>query len=107
MAVEESAMAVGASPMAAEASPMAVEASPMAARHHQSLISSISSIFIDFHGFGLVQGLEVFQPVAAVGSGVVALKEDCRLQSCRFGGLEAWNLQACRLAGLKACRLAG
>ena len=31
----------------------------------------------------------LWRPVATCGNGLLALKEDCRLQSCRFGGLEA------------------
>ena len=40
-----------------------------------------------FHGF---QGQKVCQPVAGIRDGLLPLKEDGRLQSCRFGGLDAW-----------------
>jgi len=66
-----------------------------------------------FHGF---QGQKVWQPVAALRNGLLPLKEDGRLQSCRFGGLDAWmpgGLEAGGLdpgaleAGWLACWLAG
>jgi len=43
--------------------------------------------------------------VVTLRLGLLPLKKDCRLQSCRFGGLEAWMpgcLDARRLGG---CRL--
>ena len=54
------------------------------------------------------RGQKVWQPVAACGTGVLPLKEDCRLQSCRFGCLESqkvgldwigfeWLLESCNL----------
>ena len=64
--------------------------------------------------------VNLWQPVAALRVGLLPLKEDGRLQSCRFGGLdawmpgcqeawrlEAWILEPWRLVGLLAGWLAG
>ena len=60
--------------------------------------------------------VNLWQPVAALRVGLLPLKEDGRLQSCRFGGLDAWmpgGLEAVGLdpgaleAGWLACWLAG
>ena len=32
----------------------------------------------------------LWQPVAALRAGLLPLKKDGRLQSCRFGGLDVW-----------------
>ena len=48
----------------------------------------------------MIPEAEGLQPVRTLRSGLLPLKEDGRLQSCRFGGLEAW-----RLACLDAWRL--
>ena len=45
--------------------------------------------YVDLGGFHGFQGVEVLQPVAALRLELLSLKEDGRLQSCRFGGLEA------------------
>ena len=90
-------------------------------------ISSILGVFMWFYvicvvlgGFHGFQAYKVWQPVAACGDGLLPLKEDSRLQSCRFGGLEAWMpgcleawrleawiLEPWRLVGLLAGWLAG
>ena len=49
----------------------------------------IKLIFVDVGGFHGFQGLEVLQPVAALRLELLPPKDDGRLQSCRFGGLEA------------------
>jgi len=43
--------------------------------------------FMDSRGLG-VGGL--WHPVPSCEDGLLPLKEDCRLQSCRLGGLDAW-----------------
>ena len=75
-------------------------------------------ILVDLCGFrwiSWIPGAEVLQPVAPLRLGLLPLKEDGRLQSCRFGGkdawmpgcqeawgLEAWILEPWRLVGLPA-----
>ena len=47
--------------------------------------------------------VKVSHPVGACGDGVLSLEEDCKFQSCRFGGLEDWTLEI----GLEPWRLVG
>ena len=64
----------------------------------------------DLYGFSWISripGAESLRPVAALRLGLLALKEDGRLRSCRLGGLdagylEAWILEPWRLVALLA-----
>ena len=55
---------------------------------------------MDLCGFDRFQGQRVWELVSTWGNGLLPLKEDGRLQSCNFGGLEAWILEAWRLGAL-------
>ena len=76
------------------------------------MFSGFMLILVYLGGFDGFQGQNVWQPVATCGKGLLHLKEDGRLQSCRFGGLDAWILEACRLEALDwiavtACQMVG
>ncbi len=63
-------------------------------------------IYVDLHGFrwiSWIPGTEVLRPVAALRGGLWPLKKDGRLQSCRFGGLDAWMPGGLEVRGLAAC----
>ena len=74
------------------------------------------NVFHDLCGFSWFPGHKVLEPVPPCAAILLPLKEDGRLQSCRFGGLDAWmpaGLEAGGLdpgslgAGWLACWLAG
>ena len=81
--------------------------------------SGFKWIYEDLGRFHEFQGQRSWRPVAALRSGLLSLKEDGRLQSCRFGGLDArmpgcldarrfggWRLGSWSHGGWLACLLA-
>ena len=60
-------------------------------------------IYVDlgrFHRFQGQKSCSLCQPVPALRAGLLPLKEDGRLQSCRFGGLDAWMPGGLEAGGL-------